>query len=255
MFINEKIYDKAIKFLTMGLYEKMLKRQKEDRNAFFNIVGLSAYQTLTTADAIGYIQIPLDNVLILKDIEVESAPLPAAVVSSVEVGMPEAETIVDKNGNVRKKSQKKKYRCEVKYTEQKIKNVLYDGMGLIDDSWFPEGMNGFIYCRSHFFKSCLFLNNPNGIDNMMGNYKANINTAFAGIELLRKLEKAMLEKLEPVESEDPEKPEEKEEEAVPSNQWGRSESNRSVNWYYPSFGYDYGRRNPYGYTSVYPTWF
>jgi len=156
MFINEKIYDKAIKFLTMGLYEKMLKRQKEDRNAFFNIVGLSAYQTLTTADAIGYIQIPLDNVLILKDIEVESAPLPAAVVSSVEVGMPEAETIVDKNGNVRKKSQKKKYQCEVKYTEQKIKNVLYDGMGLIDDSWFPEGMNGFIYCRSHFFKSCLF---------------------------------------------------------------------------------------------------
>lgn len=156
MFINEKIYDKAIKFLTMGLYEKMLKRQKEDRNAFFNIVGLSAYQTLTTADAIGYIQIPLDNILILKDIEVESAPLPVAVVSSVKVEMPEAETIVDKNGNVRKKSQKKKYQCEVKYTEQKIKNVLYDGMGLIDNSWFPEGMNGFIYCRSHFFKSCLF---------------------------------------------------------------------------------------------------
>lgn len=156
MFVNEKIYDKAIKFLTMGLYEKMLKRQKEDRNAFFNIVGLSAYQTLTTADAIGYIQIPLDNVLILKDIEVESAPLPVAVVSSVKVEMPEAETIVDKNGNVRKKSQKKKYQCEVKYTEQKIKNVLYDGMGLIDNSWFPEGMNGFIYCRSHFFKSCLF---------------------------------------------------------------------------------------------------
>lgn len=156
MFINEKIYDKAIKFLTMGLYEKMLKRQKEDRNAFFNIVGLSAYQTLTTADAIGYIQIPLDNILILKDIEVESAPLPAAVVSSYEVEMPEAETIVDKNGKTRKKPQKKKYQCEVEYTERKIKNVLYDGMGLIDDSWFPEDMNGFIYCRSHFFKSCLF---------------------------------------------------------------------------------------------------
>lgn len=156
MFIREEIYDKAIKFLTMGLYEKMLKRQKEDPNAFFNIVGLSAYQTLTTADAIGYIQIPLDNILILKDIEVESAPLLAAVVSSYEVEMPEAETIVDKNGKTRKKPQKKKYQCEVEYTERKIKNVLYDGMGLIDDSWFPEGMNGFIYCRSHFFKSCLF---------------------------------------------------------------------------------------------------
>jgi len=139
MFIREEIYDKAIKFLTMGLYEKMLKRQEEDPNAFFNIVGLSAYQTLTTADAIGYIQIPLDNILILKDIEVESAPLPAAVVSSVEVKMPQ-----------------KKYQCQVNYSEEKIKNVLYDGMGLIDDSWFPDGMSGFIYCRSHFFKSCLF---------------------------------------------------------------------------------------------------
>ena len=82
------------------------------------------------------------------------------------------------------------------------------------------------------------LNNPNGIDNMMGNYKANINTAFAGIELLRKLEKAMSGKLASVESEDPEEPEKKE------------KSNRSVNWHYPSFGYDYGRRNPYGYTML-----
>lgn len=112
-----------------------------------------------------------------------------------------------------------------------------------------------VFGQCTFNEMLAFLNNPKGIDNMMGNYKANINTAFAGIELLRKLEKAMSKKLEPVESEDPEKPEEKEEEAVPSNQWGRSESNRSLNWYYLSAGYDYGRRNPYGYTSVYPTWF
>lgn len=32
-------------------------------------------------------------------------------------------------------------------------------MGLIDDSIFPEDMEGFIYCRSHFFKSCLFRGN------------------------------------------------------------------------------------------------
>lgn len=95
-----------------------------------------------------------------------------------------------------------------------------------------------------------FLNNPNGVENMMENCKANINAAFVEIALLRKLEKAMSEKLEPVESEDPEEPEEKEEEAVPSNQLGRSESNRSVNWHYPSFGYEYGRRNPYGYTML-----
>ena len=32
-------------------------------------------------------------------------------------------------------------------------------MGLIDKSIFPQNMNGFIYCRSHFFKSCLFCGN------------------------------------------------------------------------------------------------
>lgn len=97
-----------------------------------------------------------------------------------------------------------------------------------------------VFGQCTFNEMLAFLNNPNGIDKMMENYKANINTAFAGIELLRKLEKAMLEKLAPVESEDPEE---------------KKESNRSASWYYPSQGYDYGRRNPYGYTSVYPTWF
>ncbi|MBS5640872.1 hypothetical protein KHX12_05390 [butyrate-producing bacterium] len=83
-----------------------------------------------------------------------------------------------------------------------------------------------------------FLNNPNGIDNMMENCKANINAAFVEIALLRKLEKAMSKNLEPAETEEPEKPEKKE------------KSNRSVNWHYPSFGYEYGRRNPYGYTML-----
>lgn len=95
-----------------------------------------------------------------------------------------------------------------------------------------------VFGQCTFNEMLALLNNPNGIDNMMGNYKANINTAFAGIELLRKLEKAMSGKLASVESEDPEEPEKKE------------KSNRSVNWHYPSFGYDYGHRNPYGYTML-----
>ena len=95
-----------------------------------------------------------------------------------------------------------------------------------------------VFGQCTFNEMLAFLNNPKGIDNMMGNYKANINTAFAGIELLRKLEKAMSEKLEPVEVEKPEEPEKKE------------KSNRSVNWHYQSFGYEYGRRKPYGYTML-----
>lgn len=43
--------------------------------------------------------------------------------------------------------------------DYKVTNTLWDGMGLIDDSIFPEDMEGFIYCRSHFFKSCLFRGN------------------------------------------------------------------------------------------------
>lgn len=47
--------------------------------------------------------------------------------------------------------------CTVnRVSDEKIKNILWDGSGLIDESVFPKNMDGFIYCRSHFFKSCLF---------------------------------------------------------------------------------------------------
>ena len=55
---------------------------------------------------------------------------------------------------------KKHNKCVVeKKKEWEISNILWDGMGLIDSSIFPADMNGFIYCRSHFFKSCLFKGN------------------------------------------------------------------------------------------------
>ena len=51
-------------------------------------------------------------------------------------------------------------KCVVDFVEdEEIENILWDGMGLIDESIFPKEMNGFIYCRSHFFKSCLFRGN------------------------------------------------------------------------------------------------
>jgi len=46
--------------------------------------------------------------------------------------------------------------CDREKKKSEITNTLWDGMGCIDDSIFPENMEGFIYCRSHFFKSCLF---------------------------------------------------------------------------------------------------
>lgn len=129
IFVRKELYDIAIKYITMSLCDHM-----PDKNA--KIVELSAYDTLVTATAIGYINIPLDKILILQDEEVK-AKVPAV---SVEV----------ENG-----------RCTVKRSSDRreVSNVLWDGMGLVDESIFPDNMSGFIYCRSHFFKACLFRGN------------------------------------------------------------------------------------------------
>lgn len=142
VFIRENLHHKAINFLTMGLYDLMSEAAKNDPEQVFRLVELSAYQTLTTATAIGYISIPFENILVLKDREVYTDGMSAEVVSS--------------EGSM--ENTKKKCTVE-RVTDARIKNVLWDGMGLVDESIFPKDMDGFIYCRSHFFKSCLFRGN------------------------------------------------------------------------------------------------
>lgn len=134
IFVRDTLYDVAIKYLTMDLYKKM-----PENNA--KIVEMSAYMTLVTATAQDYIQIPMNQILIIKDEEVKADNIP---VWSVEV----------KDG-----------RCMVNRDAKKeVSNILWDGEGLIDESLFPKNilqksMDGFIYCRSHFFKACLFRGN------------------------------------------------------------------------------------------------
>lgn len=146
IFIRKELYDIAIKYIAMSLCDHM-----PDKNA--KIVELSAYDTLVTATAIGYINIPLDKILILQDEEVK-AKVPAV---SVEV----------ENG-----------RCAVKRSSDRreVSNVLWDGMGLVDESIFPDNMSGFIYCRSHFFKACLFRGNIQQF--FKDYYKEDYNTAY-----------------------------------------------------------------------------
>lgn len=133
IFVRDTLYDVAIKYLTMDLYKQM----PED-NA--KIVEMSAYMTLVTATAQDYIQIPMNQILIIKDEEVK-ADIP---VWSVEV----------QDG-----------RCVVNRDAKKgVSNILFDGEGLIDEGLFQnnilqKSMDGFIYCRSHFFKACLFRGN------------------------------------------------------------------------------------------------
>lgn len=129
VFINEKLLKTARKYLTMNLYKKM-------PNEGAKIVEMSAYSTLITASATDYIHIPLENMLIVEDKKV-ATELPALAV----------------------KVDDEKHCFVQEYEKYPIENVLWDGMGIIDDSIFPEDMEGFIYCRSHFFKSCLFRGN------------------------------------------------------------------------------------------------
>ena len=129
VFVNEKLLKRARKYLTMNLYKKMSEEGAK-------IVEMSAYSTLITASAADYINIPLENMLIVEDKKV-ATELPALAVKVDD----------DKHCFVQE------------YERYPIENVLWDGMGLIDESIFPEDMEGFIYCRSHFFKSCLFRGN------------------------------------------------------------------------------------------------
>lgn len=204
IFIQEDLHHKAINFLTMGMYDLMADKARDNPDVSFNLVALSAYQTLTTATSIGYLKIPLENILIVQDEEVCSDGTKAEIVQSEDVEYtrseyiihfddPQVEKIINRynctfdkekaelndwiyikektkealkangiriNGKYPGHWEEEPYfdkECIVTEIEDaNIKNVLWDGMGLIDDSIFPEYADGFIYCRSHFFKSCLF---------------------------------------------------------------------------------------------------
>lgn len=207
VFIRDSLHHKAINFLTMGFYDLMDEQSKNDPEKVFKLVELSAYQTLTTATAKGYIQIPLEKILVVKDEEVLSAGTNAAVVTvedrkyyrdvyELDFESPRLEGIINKKGftfdavkakdngltlitekskdalkengfringkypGEHKQEEYTKRECVVnRVSDAKIKNILWDGMGLIDEAIFPKDKEGFIYCRSHFFKSCLFRGN------------------------------------------------------------------------------------------------
>lgn len=207
VFIRDSLHHKAINFLTMGFYDLMGEQSKNDPEKVFKLVELSAYQTLTTATAKGYIQIPLENILVVKDEEVLSDGMNAAIVTvedkihyrnvyEIDFDSPRLENITNRKGftfdadkakdngltlitekskdvlrengfringkypGEHKQVEYTKKECVVdRVSDAQIKNILWDGMGLIDESIFPKDKDGFIYCRSHFFKSCLFRGN------------------------------------------------------------------------------------------------
>jgi hypothetical protein len=169
MFINETLYDAAYDWMTMGLGGRMpLENAK--------IVELSAYSPLTTSTILDTFSIPVEDILILKDQDSFFTTM-ANVVRAEEYegtrrvideeGTEKARRralekgLLDLQGNplynkVYKKIPAVKKRCIVSREETEVKNTMWDGMALIEDSCLPAWVNGMALLRNHFFKACGF---------------------------------------------------------------------------------------------------
>lgn len=132
VFIKESLHHKAINFLTMGLYDKMDEQSKSDPEKVFKLVEMSAYLTLTTATAIGYIQIPLESILIVKDEEVYSDAMNAAIVGLedkvhykeefvVDFDSPKLEEIINKKGFTYDEEKEKNLTLLTEKTKEELK--------------------------------------------------------------------------------------------------------------------------------------
>lgn len=182
MFINEKLYNKAYDWLTMGIGNKM-----DIDNA--KIVEMSAYAPLTTSTIIGKIQIPIEDVLILEDkdsfFKTITKTVKAETYYKTVKELDEEKTEINRLKAIEKsdfledgtpkyrrsykKVQKPMKKCIVLDEESEVKNTLWDGLALIESSFVPEiinigefneeKINGMILLRNHFFKTCAFKSN------------------------------------------------------------------------------------------------
>lgn len=136
IFINSELYDEAYDWLTIGLGNKM-----SSDNA--KIVEMSAYAPLTTSTIIDTLNVPVEDILILKDKE---------SFFKTKTKVVKAEEYKDKRGHTQKK-------CIVIDEEKDAKNTIWDGMMLIESSILPEWVNGMALLRNHLFKACGFRSN------------------------------------------------------------------------------------------------
>lgn len=124
MFIRDRLYNRAIDFLRMGI--KLPKTNAP-------IVEISAYAPLISSTIIDKIKINPRNILVVKDVD-----------SVFKTNVVSVETDEDKH-------------CIAKSIEgYEVKNTLFDGQALIDSRLFPSWGNGYILLRHHFCKMAAF---------------------------------------------------------------------------------------------------
>lgn len=195
IFIREDLHKSAINYITMGLYDKMPNDNAKivEMSAYSTLITATAIDYITLPLDNIFVVKDAESSVFKRAYTVKAKDV-EYIKSKMDFDSPEMEEYINGYGfTFYKKKQKKnssliqikktkkaleendisledcpwtefpytKKECSVDRCEEKSKitNILWDGMGLIDDSIFPENMEGFIYCRSHFFKSCLFRGN------------------------------------------------------------------------------------------------
>lgn len=123
-FINERLYDKTVRWMRMGI-------ELPEHNA--PIVEIGAYSSLVGSGIVNRIKIDPKNILVLKDVDSYTK----TAVISIET---------DEN----------KHSFAKKIENYPLKNTMFDGQALIDSSIFPEWGEGYILLRHHFFKAAAF---------------------------------------------------------------------------------------------------
>ncbi|HID0816101.1 hypothetical protein [Clostridium botulinum] len=141
LFINEKYYDDIVKWQDMGLSLP----QGETK-----VVEFQAYRSLTASNIEDAIKINPKHILVVNDLD-----------SYMDTNIISVE--VNENGE-----------CVAESRQDKVKNTLWDGMCLLDSSYFKEGHN-FYLLRQHMFKSCAF--NTNIVQFLKDKYKEKYETA------------------------------------------------------------------------------
>jgi hypothetical protein len=124
MFIVDRLYKKSINYLRMGI--KLPKNNAP-------IVEISAYAPLTSSTIVGKVKIDPSEILVIKDID-----------SYFKTNVVSIETNENRECIARE------------IQDYELKNTMFDGQGLIDESVFPKWGNGYVLLRHHFCKMACF---------------------------------------------------------------------------------------------------
>lgn len=127
MFICSRLYKIAHDFIYMGI--KLPKHNAP-------IVEASAYVSLIASTIVGRVRIEPENVLILKDVD----SFFRREVVSIDID-------------------KDKHCKSTRIRDYELKNTLFDGQALIDDSIFPSWGDGYVLLRHHMTKCAAFHTN------------------------------------------------------------------------------------------------